>query len=747
MIDLEILAKYQQRLLDINSANYKFDILQNSINYIDKLVLNGEFDFLPLSDDVDGIYSKNNYFYDFLENKLSKLNANQVSYTGYNKLNIEALLHKIVKPETEYIIHDDMYSNLSIIYKQYFSNLSEHSIYSIFHNNFKVDTINISNYLKVCFNKEQLEFDYRIAQFYIAPMYEFSKMCTSQILTSIKKESYTDLLNTFSNSVLYLNNIDGFNGKLSEFINKNIFNNYDFNDSYKDIITNSVKIDNLLGLFNDYISILSKNNLFKVVNNIYYDFVQEFAYILMTHGRQEGIVTFNTPEDIYTNLIFAVRKIVNAESQYIIDLLKNKVIPEIIFPINHNVYFIRIDGHDFKISKTLTPLTFDYISYVLAFSSTRDKYSILLQKLNELFYRIYNGDTLSLNKRVYTKYELEQKIKTTQFFSPDELLVVTEQNSIYKTLTQDVLKRMNDLKSIVTITYNYRDEPLQFINSTLAVFNDWTDLILKTQYNNTDYINACTDSDISTIIGSIDFDKDKLLEFINTEFVNRFSESKVIELNFYRYFGELVDDFIQTHTFKKFIINEFIEPIAISLKTRSPKLYKEIYQNIDNIINYVKFLLITKMYDSLDLHSVYRYIIKDIEISNFDNDKITEIIYRFKDLNSVSINKYKQDITKFTTSMAVLLLLDKYIDGFRIIKKFKTFDILKVSQNKNIVTVELNDTHSLSRGRGVTISNNSGNINGYKIINTIVTPTSFTFVQNDPKLGSGGSVDIRQLDV
>jgi hypothetical protein len=196
MIDLEILAKYQQRLLDINSANYKFDILQNSINYIDKLVLNGEFDFLPLSDDVDGIYSKNNYFYDFLENKLSKLNANQVSYNGYNKLNIEALLHKIVKPETEYIIHDDMYSNLSIIYKQYFSNLSEHSIYSIFHNNFKVDTINISNYLKVCFNKEQLEFDYRIAQFYIAPMYEFSKMCTSQILTSIKKESYTDLLNT-----------------------------------------------------------------------------------------------------------------------------------------------------------------------------------------------------------------------------------------------------------------------------------------------------------------------------------------------------------------------------------------------------------------------------------------------------------------------------------------------------------------------------------------------------------------------
>lgn len=748
MIDTDVLNKYQQRLLNINSSEYKFNILQNSISYINTLVNNGEFDFLSISDDVNDIYINNNYFYDFLENRLSKksLVQNKESYSGYNRLNIEALLYKIIKTDVSFIIHDEMYSNLNTIYKKFFSNLSEFSIYSLFHNNFKVDTINVSNYLKVCFDKEFIDYDYKLAQFYNLPMYDFSKICTSQILTSVKKHSYNKILTDFSNNILYLTDIDGFNDKLSTFIIKNIFNSYDFNDSYKELVIDSVKIDNLLNLFNEYISTLSKNNLVKAINNIYHDSIQEFAYIFSTICREENIIKFNTPNNLYTNLIFAVQETETKESPFIIDLFKNKVTPEILFSINSNVYFLRINGLEYKISNNLTPETFNYI-YTILNDLYPDSYNLTLQKIHYNFTRIYNAlpKLEKYSGRVYTKFDLQQKVNNTQFFTPIDEVIITDKNSIFKTLNKDIIKRLNDLKSIITITYNYRDEPLQFINSTLAVFSDWTDLILQTQYNNIDYIDTFTNSDISEIIRSIEFDNEKLVDFINNNFINYYSNSKIIELNFYRYFGDLVDTFIKTAKFKDFIINSFIEPIAIALKTRSPKLYRELYQNIDNVINYVKFLLIQKLFDSLDLQTKYRDIIKDTPISNFDNILLSDMISRFRKLDPVSFDRYRKDTVKFVTSMAVLFLLDKYIDGFRLIKKFDTFEILKASSFRNLVTIELTEPHNLNRGRGITINNNSGNINGYKLVYEILTPTSFTFVQSDPTVGLEGTVDIRRL--
>lgn len=748
MIDTDVLNKYQQRLLNINSANYKYSILQRSIDYINKLLDNGDFDFLGISDDINDIYINNNYFYDFLENRMSKkgLVRNNENYSGYNRLNIEALLHKIIKIDPSYIIHDEMYSNLNTIYRKFFSNLSEFSIYSLFHNNFKVDTLNLSNYLKVCFDKESINYDYKIAAFYILPMYDFSKICTSQILTSIKKHSYSKLINDFSNNILYLTNINEFNENLSTFIIKNIFNNYDFNDSYKNLVINSVKIDKLLTLFNEYVSTLSKNNIVKAVNNIYYDFIQDFAYTLITTGRAREIIKFNTPNTLYTNLIFAVQESETKETQYIIDLLKTQTVPEILFKVNDNVYFIRINGYEYKISRNLTNETFLYIHNIVN-TQHPNTYESTLQIIHDNFTRIYNSipNYEKYNGRVYTKHDLQRKIDTTQFFTPVDEVILTEKNSIYKTLNNDIIKRLDDLKSIITITYNYREEPLQFINSTLAVFSDWTDLILSTQYDNIDYINTFSNSNISEIIKSIEFDNNKLVEFINNEFMDYYMNSKVIELNFYRYFGELVNDFIKTAKFKDFIINEFIEPIAIALKTRSPKLYREIYQNIDNVINYIKFLLIQKLYNSLDLQSRYRDIVKDTVISNFDNIMLSDLITRFRTLDSVSFNRYRRDTIKFVTSMAVLFLLDKYIDGFRLIKKYITFDILKASVYRGTVTIELIEPHNLNRGRGITISNNAGNINGYKLVYEVLTPTSFTFIQPDAKPGLGGTIDIRQL--
>lgn len=745
MIDINVLSKYQQRLLNINSSEYKFNILTQSINYINTLVNNGEFDFLSISDDVDVIYTNNNYFYDFLENRLTTKSIDNKGYSGYNRLNIEALLDKIIKVNPSYIIHDEMYLNLNTIYEKFFSNLSEFSIYSLFHNNFKVDTLKLSNYLKTCFDKESINYDYKIAEFYIAPMYDFSKICTSQILTSIKKHSYFKIINDFSNNILYLTDISELNEKLSTFIIKNIFNNHNFNDSYQSVVVNSVKIDKLLTLFNEYVSTLSKNNILKAINNIYYDFIQEYSYVLMTIGREREIIKFNTPDNLYTKLIFAVQETEIKENQYIINLFKNKTIPQILFSVNDNVYFVKINNYEFKISKQLTLQTFNYITNILN-NEHPNKYELDVQYVYNYYNQIYNNPPIvqNYNGLQFNRFDLQKKVEITQFFTPIDELIVTEKNSIYKTLNTDIIKRMDDLKSIVMVTYNYRNEPLQFINSTLAVFSDWTDLILDTQYDNIDYINTFNNSDISEIIKSIEFDNNKLVEFINTEFMDYYTNSKVIELNFYRYFGELVDGFIKTAKFKDFIINEFIEPIAVALKTRSPKLYREIYQNIDNVINYIKFLLIQKLYNSLDLQSKYRDIVKDTIISNFDNIMLSDLIDRFRILDSVSFDRYRRDTIKFVTSMAVLFLLDKYIDGFRLIKKFTTFDILKVTTNQNVVRVELVEPHNLNRGRGVVIANNTGNINGYKIIYEILSPTSFSFIQDNPKPGLGGTIDIRK---
>jgi hypothetical protein len=65
-----LLGKYQQHLLDVQSANYKYNVLMNSLDYINAIVKSGEFDFLPISQDVNDIYTNNNYFYNYLESKI-----------------------------------------------------------------------------------------------------------------------------------------------------------------------------------------------------------------------------------------------------------------------------------------------------------------------------------------------------------------------------------------------------------------------------------------------------------------------------------------------------------------------------------------------------------------------------------------------------------------------------------------------------------------------------------------------------
>lgn len=757
MIDIALLGKYQQHLLDVQSANYKYNVLMNSLDYINAIVKSGEFDFLPISQDVNDIYTNNNYFYNYLESKIVfvdnvvlQLLKNRVTpqiiykfnnnsyfikinnqnyiikrhttpstfrliqdkctvifrdilidyssptlmldlinkagmtfveiheiifntitladsyYKGYNKLNVEALLSGIYDPDWSYIIHDELYTNLNNIYSKFFSDISDYSMYSVVYNNFKINTLNPSNYLKVCFDKERRvdnnELEYKMAYFYILPMYNFSKLLTPQILTTIKKSITSSISTQLSTQFLKINDISNIEELLKDFILANIFNNMRFNDSYIVDIRNSINLSGLTTLFNSYIDRLSVNNFSKCLNNLYKEYIQEFSYLLMTYGRKYELIKFNAPESIYKNLIYATQEVVNNEDPTVINLLNAKELPELFFKYSESVYFIRIKHINFRISRTLMPVTFDNITTRL---NSESDYNKRLRKL-----MVDENSEDIIYKTGYTLDLLKIKVENTQQFTPPDIQTTIQKNSVYKTLNQDILKRVNDVRSLVTITYKYREDPLQFINSNLAAFSDWTDLILDSQYDNIDYIKPLTENDIKTIIGSIEFDTEKLLSFINSDWIGYFIESKLIDLNVYSYIGSLVDDFSKTNQFKKYILKDIIEPLAKILKTQSPKLYKEIYQNIDNVINYLKYLLVIQTADTSDLANKYRNVIISHSYSDFNNEILSDIIFSFKNVDSILMEEYQNESVKFVTSMSVLSFLDDYIDGFRIMKKF-----------------------------------------------------------------------------
>jgi hypothetical protein len=767
MIDIQLLGKYQQHLLDVQSANYKYNVLINSLDYINAIVKSGEFEFLPISQDVNDIYTNNNYFYNYLESKIFfvdnvvlqllknrvvptfvyKFNSNldyfikinninyiisknstlsthkllqakcatifkditvdytsktlmddliektgmafieihelisitntltNIHYKGYNKLNIGGLLGGIYDPDWRYIIHDELYTNLNNIYSKFFSDISDYSIYSIIYNNFKINTLNPSNYLKVCFDKDYRanELKYKMAYFYILPMYNFSKLIVPQLLTSIKRTISSHISTHLSSQYLKINDIGNIENLLKDFILANIFNNMRFNDYYIMDIRDSIDLTGLITLFNNYVDKLSNNNFSKCLSNLYNEYIQEFAYLLMTYGRENGLIKFNIPEDIYKNSIYAVENVLNNEDNTVIDLLNQEIVPEIFFEYilknedsisesNSTVYFLRINNVNYKLLRKFMPETFNNITTRL---TAETGYNKLLSdiKLTEQSQDIFKK----------TKYHLDDliaEVNNTNFFVPPDVSTTIQKNSIYKTLNQDILRRTNDIRSLVTITYKYRDDPLQFINSNLAAFSDWTNLILDTQYDNIDYIKPLTENDIKIIIGSIEFDTEKLLTFINSDWIGYFIESKLIDLNVYSYIGSLVDDFSKTDQFKKYILKDLIEPTAAVLKTQSPKLYKEIYQNIDNIINYLKYLLVVQTTDTSDLANKYRNLLLANSISNFKNEILLDIISSFRNVDSILMKEYQNDSTKFITSMAVLSFLDDYIDGFRLVKKF-----------------------------------------------------------------------------
>lgn len=549
MNDVEKITNYQRKILYIQSSQYKYDILKKSIDYINNTINSIEFNFFNINKEIYDLFENDHYFYDFLENKFIQKDEDSNKYIGYNELVIKALPYQFLP---SIIMDEQIYDKILLIYRKYFTNMSNFSIYKPIYDGFKIDTHNISNYLKVCYDEENFKKRYNIPFFYRLPVYKLSKSLVYQITTSMRLDTRDEIISNFNKDKLYLdgNSLNTLQNNLSTFVMKNIFKDINFNDYYKNDVLNSINIDKLNILYTQYIdTYIHSDNIILCTNKIINNFIQHYAYLLMSKYKDD------------------------------LKLIK------------------------FDISNT------DYYKKILT--------------------RIY-----------------EEKVS--------------------------IFGRRFELESAVNIPFKFVDDYLQFINASLVSFNNWSDKLVENQLDNVDFKPILSSNEISSIIKSIIIDKQEYLNETKNNFMEEFVESNSIELGVYEYIGEIVDRFISTSEFKNFMLNEFIIELSESLKNRSPKVYKEIYENIDNLIHYIRFILVQLVVEQSNIISYLREIYKSVEIiDNFTEMHINNILNDFYNVNTVDIQDIDKDIIKFTVSIASLILLDNYIDKFRLNRKIK----------------------------------------------------------------------------
>jgi hypothetical protein len=286
---------YQKRILNTYSADYKFSIINKSIEYINNKIDLGEFRFFNIGSDIEQLYESVDLFYDYLEPTIVKSINNSSNLLGYSELIIESLLYN---PSDLLIFHSDMYNNLNDIYLNYFNNLYDYESYNVIFN-YEVNTFNPSNYFKVCYDHDLHNYDHLHKVFFphIYPLYFLSKSLLNQITTSIKKDIYYSIKDFDIKSKLKLNqNQEYFKDEIKNFIINNIFNGINFNQNYINDIENSIDLSQLSSIFNNYIDkTISNSDFIKFSSLVFEEYIYEFMYKLHT---DYGSVTFNIPQDI-----------------------------------------------------------------------------------------------------------------------------------------------------------------------------------------------------------------------------------------------------------------------------------------------------------------------------------------------------------------------------------------------------------------------------------------------------------------
>ena len=339
----------------------------------------------------------------------------------------------------------------------------------------------------------------------------------------------------------------------------------------------------------------------------------------------------------------------------------------------NNIHYLNQKTSDFVINNIYNDIKFnDYYEEDILESLNLSNIENLFNNYIDKF--VSSNDFIKFSSMVFDDYTYDYMYKLyldedgIEFAIPDNIKAKFDEATKNKFLS---IKASNEQRSIVSITYKYRHDYLQFINSTLFIFSEWLDLILENQKEDIHFDHYLSLNDVREIIKSISFDYDQFLEYTNNNFLNDFLNSKTIENVLYKYVENIVELFIQTKEFKNYILLDIIPVLSRSLKTRSPKLYSEIYDNIDKIKMYIKYLLVKHIVNNNNLHVSYRDILMaKANVYKFDDFLLENIVTNFYNIDDKSVITLQQEYSKFITSMSHLLFFDMYMDSFRLVKKY-----------------------------------------------------------------------------
>jgi hypothetical protein len=347
---------------------------------------------------------------------------------------------------------------------------------------------------------------------------------------------------------------------------------------------------------------LYKNKLSTILNN----------FIIKCFTTVDPTIEFNITED---ELNLTDKNIFEGFSNFI-DRDKNNMSLELTNFLINNIFGLNTPSVNFKESIS-SLITDNFINYI-----------------DEIFNNLY------INKNYHQEiaqntiinlcnYLLLNNIsnKSDYITIRDESYIIYDERTIFNKLTELIFnKEKSNLLSFEYTAYQFKNDPLFFLNSYFITYNNYLNDRLGT---NNDILNDMTfvnEENISDWLNLIDIDLNK---FNNLE-INLGSEllnSKALEYSFNLYFIKIISKLVDSDEFHDLIINNLIN--VFHLKSNYIIDYKKsILDNIYKIKTFIKIYLVKKLIDK-----------------NLFNELLTEfnlifnsLQFEFNEVNNFSLN-------------------------------------------------------------------------------------------------------------
>lgn len=416
--------------------------------------------------------------------------------------------------------------------------------------------------------------------------------------------------------------------------NKYIIHDEIYNDLtflYQNFFSNLSVFEMLYPLFNNFNFeyILNPSNYIKVL------FDKEFDYKMFFYIKVLELMLFKISDQINTSINFNVYDDLieyNIKNDLYINFFNND-------KLNKYIEEIILDNKKLKISLKFNIIDL-YNNFVDKNVNNIDTlkifFSIEKDFVYDFLYNIYNLDFIYYDK-------LDDVSNFVEEFILNEFLSI-KNNNVY------------EINSLITLSNNFKEDHLQFINSILYTISIICDNYIINKQNKMVLDN------IYPIINGIKFNYENFEKYIKNNYLNLFKESKSIDLIILNFISNLVNKFIFSNEFNDYFLKQYIYSLKDYLYVYNIK-YK-IDNNIDSIKLYIKFLLIEEIFSKNNLKNLYTYLLNNIELNIKDLFKVV----RYKNLN---LDYLKLEFNKFIYSLVFLKILDRYIDNFRLIKKYQ----------------------------------------------------------------------------